>query len=235
MCIRDRLLAETPRSVQDLLRANVAGLNVGFAASAKGSTGFEIRGKNTLKAGSEPLIVIDGVIYEGDLTDINPMDIASVDVLKDASSAAVYGAKAANGVIVILTQKGGKGGKPLISFNTTVGVATCLLYTSTHWPTYLSLADFRRSTLLTTYPDYLKKYVKGDTLAVLGNGTINYRVKDIHVGVKVLWNYEAPEGGGDSYSSFVKGTKASFKTVQDKFHNYIKELYICLLYTSRCV
>lgn len=46
------------------------------------------------------------------------------------------------------------------------------------------------------------------------------------MGVKVLWNYEAPEGGGDSYSSFVKGTKASFKTVQDKFHNYIKELYI---------
>lgn len=104
----EELLAETPRSVQDLLRANVAGLNVGFAASAKGSTGFEIRGKNTLKAGSEPLIVIDGVIYEGDLTDINPMDIASVDVLKDASSAAVYGAKAANGVIVILTQKEGK-------------------------------------------------------------------------------------------------------------------------------
>ncbi|MFY9598145.1 MAG: carboxypeptidase-like regulatory domain-containing protein, partial [Dysgonamonadaceae bacterium] len=65
----EELLAETPRSVQDLLRANVAGLNVGFAASAKGSTGFEIRGKNTLKAGSEPLIVIDGVIYEGDLTD----------------------------------------------------------------------------------------------------------------------------------------------------------------------
>ncbi len=97
---------------------------------------------------------------------------------------------------------------------------------ATHWPTYLSLADFRRSTLLTTYPDYLKKYVKGDTLAVLGNGTINYRVKGIHVGVKVLWNYEAPEGGGDSYSSLVKGTKASFKTVQDKFHNYIKELYI---------
>lgn len=120
----EELLAETPRSVQDLLRANVAGLNVGFAASAKGSAGFELRGKNTLKAGSEPLIVVDGVIYEGDLTDINPMDIASVDVLKDASSAAVYGAKAANGVIVIITKKGGKGGKPLISFNTTVGVAT---------------------------------------------------------------------------------------------------------------
>lgn len=63
---------------------------------------------------------------------------------------------------------------------------------ATHWPTYLSLDDFKRSTLLTSYPDYLKKYVKGDTLAVLGNGTINYRVEGIHVGVKVLWNYEAP-------------------------------------------
>lgn len=117
------LKAEVPRSIQDLLRANAAGLNIGFANSAKGSAGLEIRGVNTLKAGSEPLIVLDGVIFEGALTDINPMDVASIDVLKDASSAAVYGAKAANGVVVILTQKGGRGGKPLVSFNTSFGLA----------------------------------------------------------------------------------------------------------------
>lgn len=117
----EALKAESPRSIQDLLRGNSAGLNIGFANSAKGSAGLQIRGVNTLKAGSEPLIVLDGVIFEGALTDINPMDVASIDILKDASSAAVYGAKAASGVIVILTQKGGRGGKPLVSFNTSTG------------------------------------------------------------------------------------------------------------------
>ncbi len=118
----EELQAESPRSVQDLLRGNSAGLNIGFANSAKGDADLQVRGKNTLKAGSSPLIVLDGVIFEGDLSDINPMDIASIDVLKDASSAAVYGAKAANGVIVMMTQKGGRGGKPVISFNASVGV-----------------------------------------------------------------------------------------------------------------
>ena len=116
------LRAEVPRSIQDLLRGNSAGLNIGFANTAKGDAGLQIRGRNTLKAGAEPLIVLDGVIYEGALTDINPMDVASIDILKDASSAAVYGAKAASGVVVILTQKGGRGGKPLVSFNTSFGL-----------------------------------------------------------------------------------------------------------------
>jgi TonB-linked SusC/RagA family outer membrane protein len=118
----ENLKAEVPRSIQDLLRGNSAGLNIGFANDAKGSAGLQIRGRNTLKAGAEPLIVLDGVIYEGALTDINPMDVASIDILKDASSAAVYGAKAASGVVVILTQKGGRAGKPIVSFNTSVGV-----------------------------------------------------------------------------------------------------------------
>src|SRR5690554_6844640 len=61
-------------------------------------------------------------IFEGALTDINPMDVESIDVLKDASSAAVYGAKAASGVIVILTQKGARRGKPQVSFNTSIGM-----------------------------------------------------------------------------------------------------------------
>ncbi len=116
------LKSEAPRSIQDLLRGNSAGLNIGFANTAKGDANLQIRGRNTLKAGSSPLIVLDGVIYEGSLADINPMDVASIDILKDASSAAVYGAKAASGVVVILTQKGGRAGKPLVSFNTSVGM-----------------------------------------------------------------------------------------------------------------
>ncbi len=119
----ERLENEHPASVQDILRANVPGLNVGFNANAKGDASLQIRGKNTLNAGSSPLIVLDGVIYYGALSDINPNDIETVDVLKDASSAAVYGAKAASGVIQITTKKG-KTGKPTINVNSSVGVAT---------------------------------------------------------------------------------------------------------------
>lgn len=116
----EKLEAESPRSVQDLLRANTAGLTISMSTDAAGTADLQIRGKNTLTAGSSPLLVLDGVIYEGSLKDINPNDIQSIDVLKDASSAAVYGAKAANGVVVITTKKG-KTGKPIVSFNANVG------------------------------------------------------------------------------------------------------------------
>lgn len=119
----ERLENEHPASVQDLLRANVPGLNIGFSPTSKGDATLQIRGKNTLNAGSSPLIVVDGVIYYGAMSDINPNDIETIDVLKDASSAAVYGSKAASGVIQISTKKG-KTGKPTINVNSSVGVAT---------------------------------------------------------------------------------------------------------------
>lgn len=98
--------AEAPRSVQDLLRASAAGLSISMSTDAAGTADLQIRGKNTLSAGSAPLIVLDGVIYDGSMQDINAMDVESIDVLKDASSVAVYGAKAANGVIAITTKRG---------------------------------------------------------------------------------------------------------------------------------
>lgn len=118
-----RVENEKPKSVQDLLRGNIAGLEVGFSTAAKAGGNLEIRGVNSLKTSSYPLIVVDGVIYQGALEDINPNDIESVDVLKDASSAAVFGARASNGVIMITIKKGQQG-KPLINFNTSVGLAT---------------------------------------------------------------------------------------------------------------
>lgn len=118
----DKFEVEAPRSVQDMLRANMPGLSISMSSNAKGSANMQIRGKNTLKAGSSPLLVVDGVIFEGSMEDINPMDIESVDMLKDASSAAVYGSKSANGVIVITTKKG-KTGKPVVNFNVNMGFA----------------------------------------------------------------------------------------------------------------
>lgn len=97
---------EAPRSVQDLLR-NVPGMNIGYDASANGSgASIEIRGQNSLGTSSSPLIILDGMMFYGGLSEINPNDVAQIDVLKDASAAAVYGAKAANGVIIITTKKG---------------------------------------------------------------------------------------------------------------------------------
>src|SRR6185503_6338496 len=92
---------ENPRSVQDMLRGNAAGLDVGFDPSTKGQSGsLQIRGKGTLTASSQPLIVLDGVIYPGTLADINPNNTATIYILKNASSSAVCGAKSAKWVAI---------------------------------------------------------------------------------------------------------------------------------------
>ena len=90
---------------------------------AKGNTSMMIRGKSTISASTSPLLVLDGVIYPGQMTDINPNDVERIDVLKDASSAAVYGAQAANGVVLITTKKRNFFKKPVINFNATVGAS----------------------------------------------------------------------------------------------------------------
>jgi TonB-linked SusC/RagA family outer membrane protein len=113
---------ENPQSIQDMLRGNAAGLDVGFDPSTKGQSGtLQIRGRGTLTASSQPLIVLDGVIYPGTIADINPNDIATIDILKDASSAAVFGARSANGVVLISTKKG-KPGKPVITLNSNLAI-----------------------------------------------------------------------------------------------------------------
>lgn len=119
-----KLEKEAPRSVQDLLRGNAAGIVIGQSnpqSIAKGDADILVRGSGTLKAGSSPLNVVDGVIFDGTFSDINPNDIQSIDILKDASATAVYGAKAANGVLLITTKKGARG-KPNINFNVNVGM-----------------------------------------------------------------------------------------------------------------
>lgn len=118
-----KLEKEAPRSVQDLLRGNASGIIIGQSNpgnTAKGDADILVRGSGTLKAGSNPLNVVDGVIFDGTFADLNPNDIQSIDILKDASATAVYGAKAANGVVLITTKKGAAG-KPRITFNANLG------------------------------------------------------------------------------------------------------------------
>lgn len=105
------------------LKGNVAGLNIGATNTAGGQPSMDIRGQNSINGDNNPLIVLDGIIYMGSISDINPNDIATFDILKDAVSAAAYGSRSANGVIAITTKKG-RSGKPVITFNTTAGIQT---------------------------------------------------------------------------------------------------------------
>lgn len=99
---------EAPNTnIAQSLQGTVPGLNVGQVNSAGGTPEITIRGQVSLGGSQSVLIVLDGIQYNGSLSSINPNDIESIEVLKDVSSTAVYGAQAANGVILI-TSKGGK-------------------------------------------------------------------------------------------------------------------------------
>ena len=106
----------TNTNALESLKGNVTGLDIGATNSAGGTPTMQIRGQNSISGSNDPLVVVDGVIFMGSINDINPNDIASYDVLKDATSAAAYGSRSANGVIIITTKKG-KQGKPVIHFN----------------------------------------------------------------------------------------------------------------------
>lgn len=105
----------------EAIKGNVAGLDIGATSSAGGSPSMQIRGQKSISGSNAPLMVVDGVIFMGSINDINPNDIASFDVLKDATSAAAYGSRSANGVIIITTKKG-KSGKPMVSLNATTSM-----------------------------------------------------------------------------------------------------------------
>lgn len=105
----------------DMLTGTVAGFNASQSTSASGGSSMQIRGPKSLNASTSPMIVLDGVIFNGSIADINPADIESMDVLKDASSTAVFGAKSAAGIIMVTTKKGKKG-KPKVSVSANVGI-----------------------------------------------------------------------------------------------------------------
>lgn len=132
----EELIKYQPANVQEMLRSAVPGLKVGYSTSAKNTPEFFVRADNTIKAdrdgdgdteeereANRPLIVLDGVIFNGDIAEINVNDVESIDVLKDASAASIYGSRASNGVIVFTTKKG-KSGKPTIRASAKLGVVT---------------------------------------------------------------------------------------------------------------
>lgn len=117
----DRELLNRRVSTNVLDRLEDVASGVIFNRQGSASDAISIRGRSTLFANANPLIVIDNFPYDGDLGNINPNDVESITVLKDAAAASIWGARAGNGVIVITTKKGTKNG-PEISFNANVTV-----------------------------------------------------------------------------------------------------------------
>ena len=112
-------LEDSPNvSILQTMHGTVAGLNVGMATKAGSSPSVSIRGINTISGSNSPLIVLDGVIFRAGLNSIDPNSIESVRILKDASSAAIYGSESANGVILITSKMPKKFTKPIIEYRT---------------------------------------------------------------------------------------------------------------------
>ncbi|MCF0174669.1 MAG: TonB-dependent receptor plug domain-containing protein, partial [Bacteroidales bacterium] len=111
-------------SVQETLQGRVAGVEVTSQTGAPGaSVSVRVRGTSSISSSNEPLYIVDGIPVEGALNNISPNDIENISVLKDASSAAIYGSRATNGVVLITT-KSGKAGTAKISYNMQAGVQT---------------------------------------------------------------------------------------------------------------
>ena len=119
-------------SAQDMLQGKIAGVNITNSGGEAGAGAtIRIRGGSSLNASNNPLIVIDGLAMDSygmqgasnPLSLVNPNDIESFTVLKDASATAIYGSRASNGVIIITTKKGRKSSKPQISYNGNVSIS----------------------------------------------------------------------------------------------------------------
>jgi len=116
-------------NISSALQGRIAGVDMQQSSSKPGSTmQIRIRGTRSLTASNDPLIVLDGIPFAGSLADINPNDIKSMDILKDASSTAIYGSRGANGVIMITTNKGFTEQKATVNYNAYFGVKNAQKY-----------------------------------------------------------------------------------------------------------
>lgn len=159
-------------NAQDMIQGKIAGVSVinGGGAPGEGAT-IRVRGGSSLNASNDPLIVIDGLAMDNDkrkgssniLSSINPQDIESFTVLKDASATAIYGSRGSNGVIIITTKKGRTGQAPRVSYNGTFGVSMNLKQLDV-----MNAAEYR---------DFIKSYYGEESTAysLLGNSNTNWQ------------------------------------------------------------
>jgi len=121
--VKGDLIKEVPSAnITTALQGRIAGVDMSQTSTKPGeSMQIRIRGTRSLNASNDPLVVLDGIPFAGTIGDINPSDIKSIDILKDASATAIYGSRGANGVILITTNRGSKGQKAKITYNGYVG------------------------------------------------------------------------------------------------------------------
>lgn len=121
--ISGNAMREVPSpNITQALQGRLAGVDISQTSTRPGAVmQIRVRGSRSLSADNNPLIVLDGIPFLGSLADINPNDVKSIEVLKDASATAIYGSRGANGVILVTTEKGSKNRKPRISYNTYTG------------------------------------------------------------------------------------------------------------------
>jgi TonB-linked SusC/RagA family outer membrane protein len=124
--IKGDALREVPAAnIGQALQGRLPGVQISQSSSQPGSSPqIRIRGTRSLTASNDPLVVLDGIPFPGSIGDINPNDIASIDILKDASATAIYGSRGANGVVLVTTKGGSKGQKPQVTYSGFVGVKT---------------------------------------------------------------------------------------------------------------
>jgi TonB-linked SusC/RagA family outer membrane protein len=117
---KDRINNMAVTDIAQMIQGSVPGLTVmetAAGADPEGQSGIMlIRGRNSISASTDPLLILDGMPYHGTISDISPEDVASIEVLKDASSVAIYGSRGSNGVILITTKKG-KEGKAVVKYD----------------------------------------------------------------------------------------------------------------------
>ena len=121
----DKLMENPSSNITQALQNRIAGVDMQQTNSQPGAEmQIRIRGQRSLSASNDPLIVLDGIPFVGNLSDINPSDIKSLDILKDASATAIYGSRGANGVIIITTNKGTIGSEAKVTYNGYVAIKT---------------------------------------------------------------------------------------------------------------
>jgi TonB-linked SusC/RagA family outer membrane protein len=122
--ITGNVLRDVPSAnISQALQARIPGVDMEQTSSKPGATmQIRVRGTRSLNASNDPLVVVDGIPFAGSLGDLNPNDIKSLDILKDASATAIYGSRGANGVILITTNKGAIGQKGQVTFNSYYGL-----------------------------------------------------------------------------------------------------------------
>lgn len=140
----DKLREVPATNITYALQNRVAGVDMSQTSSQPGATTqIRIRGTRSLTASNDPLIVLDGIPFAGNISDINPNDIKSMDILKDASSTAIYGSRGANGVIMITTNKGIQESPAKFNYNGYVGLKTVFSeYPMMDGPTFAKMREY---------------------------------------------------------------------------------------------